>query len=209
MSHTFDSAGFEAIAADAKRLAARAEEHERRLSSLVDALESDPANKFVGVVRELCVEARTQRLTADAIRASLMGDVGFTNGHRTRRPLVIIVDDAADNRDMAAMLLDTAGFDTITAANGLEGVIVAHYAQPAVIIMDMAMPVLDGVQAARLLKASQRTHAIPVIAYTARPQSEDPPLKGMFDGLLRKPSSPEEMVDLVQRLAVPGDPDVA
>jgi two-component system, cell cycle response regulator DivK len=120
------------------------------------------------------------------------------------------VDDSSDNRDMAAMLLETAGFDTITAGNGLEGVIVAHYTRPAVVIMDIAMPVLDGVHAARLLKASQVTQAINVIAYTAKMSlGDDAPLDQLFVDVLKKPASPETMIGLVQRFALPGEPEAA
>ena len=110
---------------------------------------------------------------------------------------------------MAAMLLETSGFDAITAGNGLEGLIVAHYTRPAVVIMDVAMPVLDGVQATRLLKASHVTHRINVIAYTAKMNLEDVAVNRLFVDVLRKPASPETMVGLVQRFAMPGEPEAA
>jgi CheY-like chemotaxis protein len=109
---------------------------------------------------------------------------------------------------MAAMLLETSGFDTITASNGLEGVIVAHYTRPAVVIMDVAMPVLDGVQAARLLKASQVTHDINVIAYTAKMNVDDAP----DDACSRRAAEagqPRAIVGVVQRFALPGEPEAA
>jgi two-component system, cell cycle response regulator DivK len=140
----------------------------------------------------------------------LLGDIPAATDGASRRPLVLVVDDSSDNRDMAAMLLETAGFDTITAGNGLEGVIVAHYTRPAVVIMDIAMPVLDGVHAARLLKASQVTQAISVIAYTAKMSlDDDAPLDQLFVDVLKKPASPETMIGLVQRFALPGEPEAA
>ena len=207
MPHSFDSAGFGEIAADAERLAARATEHERRLSMLVEAV--DPANALLATLRELCVGARQQRQIADALRASLMGDIALAQDEAVRRPLVLIVDDSPDNREMAALLLETSGFDAITACNGLEAVIVAHYTRPSVVIMDVAMPVLDGVQAARLLKASEVTHRINVIAYTAKMNLEDVAVNRLFVDVLRKPASPETMVGLVQRFAMPGEPEAA
>ena len=208
MPHTFDSTGFAELGADVERLAARAMEHEQRLASLVDALEGDPDNLLVATLRGLCVEAREQRRIADGIRGHLIGHATSTNGH-ARRPLVLIVDDSPDNRDMAAMLLETSGFDTITAGNGLEGVIVAHYTHPAVVIMDVAMPVLDGVQAARLLKASQATHDIKVIAYTAKMNVDEAPADRVFADVLRKPASPDAIVGAVQRFALPIQPEAA
>jgi len=209
MPHTFDSASFGELGADADRLSAQATDHERRLASLVDSVENNRDDNLLATLRELCVDARRQRLIADTIRARLLGETGSAGPGSDKRPLVLIVDDSPDNRDMAAMLLETSGFDTITAGNGLEGVIVAHYTRPAVVIMDVAMPVLDGVQATKLLKASPLTQDINVIAYTARMKPDDAPIARLFAGVLVKPASPETMVGLVQRLALPGEPEAA
>jgi CheY-like chemotaxis protein len=210
MTHAFDSACFGELAADANRLAASASGHERRLASLVDALEAEGDTPLLTTLRELCVGAREQRRIANVLRAGLIGSVAAPHSAEAlRRPLVLIVDDSPDNRDMAAMLLETSGFDTITAGNGLEGVIVAHYTRPAVVIMDVAMPVLDGVQATRLLKASHVTHDIKVIAYTAKMNAEDAPEMRLFAEVLRKPASPEAIVGTVQRFAMPGEPEAA
>jgi CheY-like chemotaxis protein len=210
MPHIFDSGSFGEVAADADRLATSASGHERRLASLVDALEAGGDAPLLKTLRDLCVDAREQRRIADTLRKGLIGNVAAPNSEEAlKRPLVLIVDDSPDNRDMSAMLLETSGFDTITAGNGLEGVIVAHYTHPAVILMDVAMPVLDGVQAARLLKASQVTHDINVIAYTARMNVDDAPATRVFAEVLRKPASPEAIVGTVQRFAVPGEPEAA
>lgn len=208
MPHTFDSAGFGELASEADRLAAGAAQHEQRLASLVEALERDPENHLLETLRALCVDAREQRLIADSIRAHLIGHTASTDGAAARRPLVLIVDDSPDNRDMAAMLLETSGFDTIAAGNGLEGVIVAHYTRPALVIMDVAMPVLDGVQATRLLKASQATHDINVIAYTAKMNVDDAPGR-LFVDVLQKPATPDAIIALVQRFALPIEPEAA
>jgi CheY-like chemotaxis protein len=206
MSHTFDSARFGQLAAATERLVAGAHEHERRLMALVGEVDADHAPEILAILEDLCVGAREQRRIADSIRARLLGHLGSTNGHAPR-PLVLIVDDSSDNRDMAAMLLETAGFDAITAGNGLEGLIVAHYTRPAVVIMDVAMPVLDGVQATRLLKASRVTQNINVIAYTAKMNLDEAPMTSLFADVLRKPASPETIVGLVQRFAVGGAPE--
>jgi CheY-like chemotaxis protein len=193
----------------------RTARHERggtrkKLATLAGALHPDQERAVVATLDELRVSAREQRRVADSLRARLLGDIPAAADGAPRRPLVLVVDDSSDNRDMAAMLLETAGFDTITAGNGLEGVIVAHYTRPAVVIMDIAMPVLDGVHAARLLKASQVTQAINVIAYTAKMSlDDDAPLDQLFVDVLKKPASPETMIGLVQRFALPGEPEAA
>jgi len=210
MGHTFDSDGFGHLAGEAERLAASAAELEQKLATLAGTLQPDQERAVVATLDELRVSAREQRRGADSLRARLLGDIPAAADGAPRRPLVLVVDDSPDNRDMAAMLLETAGFDTITAGNGLEGVIVAHYTRPAVVIMDIAMPVLDGVHAARLLKASQVTQAINVIAYTAKMSlDDDAPLDQLFVDVLRKPASPETMIGLVQRFALPGEPEAA
>jgi len=210
MPYTFDSVGFGELGADAERLAAQTVAHERRVASLVESVESDCAENLLATLRELCVDARQQRQIANTIRARLLGDATEpSEPDAEKRPLVLIVDDSPDNRDMAAMLLETSGFDAITAGNGLEAVIVAHYTRPAVVIMDVAMPVLDGVQATKLLKASPLTQDINVVAYTARMNLDDAPTARLFAGVLVKPASPETIVGLVQRLALPGEHEAA
>ena len=209
MPYTFDSVGFGELGADAERLAAQAAEHERRLAALVESVENDCAENLLSTVRELCVDARQQRQIANTMRTRLLGDSASAGPDAEKRPLVLIVDDSPDNRDMAAMLLETSGFDAITAGNGLEGVIVAHYTRPAVVIMDVAMPVLDGVQATKLLKASRVTQDINVIAYTAKMNLDEEPMARLFVDVLQKPSSPETIVGVVQRFALPGEPEAA
>jgi CheY-like chemotaxis protein len=209
MPHTFDSAGFGELGSDADRMAAQASEHERRLAALVDSVENNREDNLLATLRALCVDARQQRQIANTIRARLIGEAAPVNGDTEKRPLVLIVDDSPDNRDMAAMLLETSGFDAITAGNGLEGVIVAHYTRPAVVIMDVAMPVLDGVQATKLLKASRITQDINVIAYTAKMNLDEAPAARLFADVLVKPASPETIVGVVQRFALPGEPEAA
>ena len=210
MAYTFDSSSLGELAGDAERLAASVAEHERKLAALAIALDPDQERAVVATLDELRVSALEQRRIADSIRARLLGDISPAADGVPRRPLVLIVDDSSDNRDMAAMLLETAGFDTITAGNGLEGVIVAHYTRPALVIMDVAMPVLDGVHATRLLKASHVTQDINVIAYTAKfSVDDDAPFDHLFVDVLKKPASPETIIGLAQRFALPGEPEAA
>lgn len=210
MPHSFDGASFGGLASDADQLATNAGAHEAGLASLVAAIEASGDSPLLETLRELWVNAREQRRLAETLRARLLGTIAAPQSeHALRRPLVLIVDDSPDNRDMAAMLLETSGFDTITAGNGLEGVIVAHYTRPAVVIMDVAMPVLDGVQATRLLKASRVTANINVIAYTAKMTLDDAPQARLFADVLKKPASPETIVGAVQRFAMPGEPEAA
>ena len=90
-----------------------------------------------------------------------------------------------------------------SASNGLEGVIVAHYALPAVVLMDLTMPVLSGLEATRLLRASLLTRNLKVIAFTARPDIYEESLARSFADVLTKPAAPETIITTVQRCVSP------
>jgi two-component system, cell cycle response regulator DivK len=81
-------------------------------------------------------------------------------------PLVLPVDDVADNRIVYAMYLAYEGFRVAEASNGQEAIHRAEEAVPAAIVMDLSLPVMDGWEATRQLKANRRTRHIPVIVIT-------------------------------------------
>ena len=82
------------------------------------------------------------------------------------RSLVLVVDDFDDARELYCACLEQAGYRTAEARNGLEAVERALEVKPDVVLLDLAMPVMDGVEAARLLKADHRTRDIHLIALT-------------------------------------------
>jgi CheY-like chemotaxis protein len=102
---------------------------------------------------------------------------------------------------MLARVLEQAGYQAITAANGLEGVLAAHCLRPSVVLMDVTMPVLDGIEATRLLKASAVTRSLNVIAHTAKADFHEAPFTRLFADVLPKPASPDAIVASVQRFA--------
>lgn len=77
------------------------------------------------------------------------------------------------NRDMLSRRLQRRGYEVIIAVDGRQGVAMAESESPDVILMDMSLPVMDGWEATRALKASPLTKAIPVIALTAHAMSTD------------------------------------
>jgi CheY-like chemotaxis protein len=154
-------------------------------------------------MRRLCVAARHQRQLTETILARLVGDQPSRYGATEGVTRVLVADDSADSRDMAADVLETQGFCAITAANGLEAVIVAHYARPVAVVMDLTMPILDGIEGARLLKASSVTRHLNVIAYTAKPDAIEGPLRRFFAHVLKKPTEPERIVASVREFQVP------
>jgi diguanylate cyclase (GGDEF)-like protein len=88
-------------------------------------------------------------------------------------PKVLLVEDNEMNRDMLSRRLIRRGFEVIVAVDGQEGVDTATRELPDIILMDMSLPVLDGWQASRLLKSSEATRSIPVIALTAHAMADD------------------------------------
>lgn len=88
-------------------------------------------------------------------------------------PKILLVEDNDMNRDMLSRRLARKGYETVEAADGKEGIETARSTRPDLILMDMSLPVLDGWEATRRLKADPETRAIPVIALTAHAMAGD------------------------------------
>ena len=86
---------------------------------------------------------------------------------------LLLVEDNEINRDMLSRRLERRGYEVVLAVNGQDGIEVARAQKPDLILMDMSMPVLDGWEATRRLKADDGTAAIPVIALTAHAMTGD------------------------------------
>lgn len=114
------------------------------------------------------------------------------------KPIVLLVDDVLDVRTAVAELLDHAGFRVLEAANGHDALARAITLLPDINLMDVCLPLLDGVLTARVLRADPRTHAIPIIALTGRvldAEDRDP-----FDHVLAKPCEPDALLDVLDGL---------
>jgi len=103
--------------------------------------------------------------------------------------LVLIVDDNERNIRLARDILQVSGFRTIEASTGGESVSLASEHLPDVVLMDIRLPDMDGVEALRALRASEATASIPVVAVTALAMKGDRErfLEAGFDGYLEKP----------------------
>ena len=88
-------------------------------------------------------------------------------------PRILLVEDNEMNRDMLSRRLTRRGFDVLIAGDGAEGIAMAAAERPDLILMDMSLPVVDGWEATRRLKADPATRPIPVIALTAHAMSTD------------------------------------
>jgi CheY-like chemotaxis protein len=88
-------------------------------------------------------------------------------------PRILLVVDNEMNRDMLSRRLQRKGYDVLIAIDGEQGVAMARAERPDLILMDMSLPVLDGWEATRKIKADPTTGAVPVIALTAHAMAGD------------------------------------
>jgi len=86
---------------------------------------------------------------------------------------ILLVEDSEMNRDMLARRLAKRGYEVVIAVDGGQGVTLAQTEAPDLILMDMNLPVLDGSEATRQLRAAPATRSIPIIALTAHAMSGD------------------------------------
>jgi CheY-like chemotaxis protein len=82
-------------------------------------------------------------------------------------PKILLVEDNEMNMDMLSRRLERKGYRVVTAQDGQEGHLLAHSESPDIILMDISLPVMDGWEVTRLLKADEATRHIPIIALTA------------------------------------------
>jgi len=117
------------------------------------------------------------------------------------KQLILIADDDAKHRKLLTDVLQAEGYATLTAENGESAIEMARSAKPGLILMDIQMPLIDGVTAVKVLKADPDTQMIPVIAITALAMSDDWKRISAagFDGYLTKPINIQELRAEVNR----------
>ena len=127
----------------------------------------------------------------------------------TPLPLVLVVDDHAESREICARLLEVEGFRVATAINGLDGMVKALSLRPDLIVMDLAMPDLDGLDCTRQLASSPLTRQIPVIVLTAHatPEARARAAEAGAGGFLVKPLDPPVLLAEVSRLTGAAPPE--
>lgn len=108
---------------------------------------------------------------------------------------VLVVDDAPDIRELLSYTLEVEGYDVLQASDGEEAVALATTHAPDVIVMDVQMPSVDGIEATRRIKDECGLEHIPVIAYTAF--TIDPPSRNLFTAVLPKPCSPDDVLSAI------------
>jgi two-component system cell cycle response regulator DivK len=115
--------------------------------------------------------------------------------------LILIVDDNENNRKLARDVLEFAGFETVEATGGVEAVALTIEHLPALVLMDIRMPDMNGTEALKLLREDSRTAEIPIVALTSSTMRGDEErfISEGFDGYLGKPISVREFPDQVRR----------
>ncbi|HXH06157.1 MAG TPA: response regulator [Vicinamibacterales bacterium] len=117
-----------------------------------------------------------------------------------RRPLILVVDDVADVREAVARALGDAGFLVETAKDGVEGVRKTVELAPDLVVMDLGLPKIDGVEATRLLKRLEGTRHIPIVAFTGQiGVDRDGGARRWFDEVVAKEG---DLAELVRRVSL-------
>jgi len=117
-------------------------------------------------------------------------------------PKILLVEDQEMNRDMLSRRLKKKGYEVAIAVDGAEGVEKARSESPELILMDMSLPVMDGWEATRRLKADEATRSIPVVALTAHAMStdRDKALEAGCDAYETKPVELPRLLETMEKL---------
>jgi two-component system cell cycle response regulator DivK len=115
---------------------------------------------------------------------------------------ILVVEDTEDNRQILRDLLGMAGYDMVEAHDGAEGVAKAAEHKPDLILMDIQMPVMDGYEATRRIKANPDLKTIPIVAVTSYALSgdEQKTRDAGCDAYIAKPYSPRQMLAKVREI---------
>jgi len=118
------------------------------------------------------------------------------------RPLILVVEDQDELRRLYVEQLALSGFEVIEAANGEDAITYTSAQTPDVVLMDLSLPILDGWEATRRLKADTRTRHIPVVALTAHDGSGElqRATRAGCDWFVPKPCPPDALITEVRRV---------
>lgn len=120
---------------------------------------------------------------------------------QSTRPIILLADDFEDARDIYGSYLTLHGYDVVLAVNGRETVTQATTRRPDMILLDLRMPGIGGVEALRELRANPTLACVPIIAFTAHAMEDERvnALRHGFDAVLPKPCLPDELVAFIAR----------
>ena len=118
------------------------------------------------------------------------------------KPLVLVVEDYQDAREMYAAYLQFSGYRVAEATNGVEAIEQAQQLMPDIILMDLALPKMDGWEATRRLKSDDRTRNIPIVALTGHALAghAEGARQAGCDSFVTKPCLPDALVAEIKRM---------
>ena len=119
-----------------------------------------------------------------------------------------MVEDHREARDAVAVLLESSGYRVLEAGNGADGLLLARQRKPDLILMDLEMPVMDGLTAVQMLRQDPETARIPLVVVSGETlHREQEGARALCDAYLSKPCRPELLLLEVRRLTeAPRDP---
>jgi two-component system cell cycle response regulator DivK len=119
---------------------------------------------------------------------------------------VLLIEDNEQNRYLATFLLEKNGFSVVAALDGAQGIELGKTASPAVILLDIQLPVMHGYDVARALRSIAALRDVPIIAVTsyAMAGDRDKALAAGCDGYIEKPIDPETFVSEISKFLPPG-----
>ena len=132
----------------------------------------------------------------------LSGKSGVKMKEQAKPKTVLLVEDTEDNRFMMRRLLEMSGYRVIEAMNGEEAVKLAQAESPSLILMDLSLPVIDGLAATRLIRKLPDFEATPIIAVSAHDTSDfqSEAIEAGCDTYVTKPIDFNELEDLIAKL---------
>ena len=128
---------------------------------------------------------------------------GSNNNNETAAPLkVLVVEDFEDTRALMRLELEQRGFRVIEATDGVQGVEIATRERPDIIIMDIGLPIMDGIEATRRIRGDNSMRDVLIVALTAHHETEyrAQALAAGCDAYLTKPVDFDWLIDLLGRL---------
>jgi CheY-like chemotaxis protein len=120
----------------------------------------------------------------------------------TAAPTILLVDDYLDALEVWDVYLRSAGFNVLTAADGQQAVAMVEAQRPDLVVMDLNLPGLSGIEVARVLRSREETRDLPLIAATgySYDTETDGGRQAGFDAVIVKPCDPELLVAEIRRL---------
>ena len=115
---------------------------------------------------------------------------------------ILVIEDNEDNLSLMRMLLERANYEVLAATNGFKGLELARAEQPELILLDLAMPEMDGWEVAKKLKSDIVTRDIPIIAVTAHalPRDRDLAFQSGCNAFIVKPFSVAKLISEIEKL---------